>query len=589
MTKNILREAPLGELHQQGEEQEKMHKQTEKLFQNLDDGEKLNRIMSVLRDRYVGIKNTAHSIDDLEWQNPDLPISELDGLIRNVLGKMPVHYLIEQDILYINDWKVFIQFRAEEEEQDLMKRRAKFRSGRPVNELIELYSTSYAEREKNIPQDWGSAFKSRQARLDFLIQKRRVSFYDFDDVLQSCCYEDGFGMLEWAATYIYQNREQYNEDCIEVFQTDPNAFAAASLAIFKTGWREKDVARAAEIVFDFREEISQELIDEFYSFARKNRMKTVIPMLEPFASGEVGGRANAVKVYQNDVEKFCDMNFAKYDFERAMKRCFLKKGAFNKSKVKYANGTEVSPFVLKCAILPYLEQYVTRPKIYTTYKNPYKGFLVMEKCDWVASHFDRTAFLTFLEKWFEETDEYRRPQFWLPLCRYGTDEHIKKLISMLEAVQKSPEDFDLRQSQIELCENAIMLSDTQEAVDYAERHEHLRDYAKARATTEYVIRDTMLSDFGFDEKGKKVYNLGNAVIEATITDDLRIALYDTATSEFIESLPQAGADAAKYDDCRADYLNLKKKVATFVKERSDTLFRYFISGRWIEASDWVKS
>lgn len=132
-----------------------------------------------------------------------------------------------------------------------------------------------------------------------------------------------------------------------------------------------------------------------------------------------------------------------------------------------------------------------------------------------------------------------------------------------------------------------MLSDTREAMIYAEKQNWLDHYAGLRGKKADVIRDTELADFGFNGDGKKIYDIGSTVIEASIADNLSITLYDTVAAKAVKSIPKRGADIEKYEACSADYAELKKNVKKVVKARNDILFEYFLSGKRIKADIWM--
>ena len=310
--------------------------------------------------------------------------------------------------------------------------------------------------------------------------------------------------------------------------------------------------------------------------------------MKPFASEEAGGSLNEVKTYQNDVEEFCDANFEKHDFERIMQKSGLRDASFENSGVKYLDsGEDVSAFVLECALLPYVGQMTEKPRNIGSYKTDFSEFEILQKCDEVAARFERNSFLAFLEKLSNKGWGYEKPQIWIPVCRFATGDQIKELISYFNNWSSWYTYAANGRSAIIVCRGAIMLSDTREAMMYAEKCKCLDYYAKIRGTSADVIRDTKLADFGFNENGKKIYDLGSTVIEASVGNDLTILLYDTVAGKNVKSIPKKGADPAKYDACSSDFSELRKNVKKVVKTRNNLLFEYFLSGKKMNAPAWI--
>ena len=411
----------------------------------------------------------------------------------------------------------------------------------------------------------------------YLLQKTKLPAEPLDTLLGSLWKYEA-SMLDWVSVYIYQNNKQLNERCVKAFKVAPNAFIAACLAIFKVECTPKVINRISEIVYDLRNVISQEYIDAYYIFAKSKKAKKAVSVLSPFASAASGGRLNEAKTYNNKLEEFCDLIFSKHDFERIMPKAGLKDSDFENSDVKYSDsGMTVSGFVLECAIVPYIGQLIDKD---LRKLGGYINLRILRECDEIASHFEKASFSAFIEKLVKAADRYGNPHIWIPICRYGSGAQISSLISNINA-------WNRRSSAVNICREAIMLSDTREAMIYAEKQNWLDHYAELRGKKADVIRDTELADFGFNGDGKKIYDIGSTVIEASIADNLSITLYDTVAAKAVKSIPKRGADIEKYEACSADYAELKKNVKKVVKARNDILFEYFLSGKRIKADIWM--
>lgn len=243
---------------------------------------------------------------------------------------------------------------------------------------------------------------------------------------------------------------------------------------------------------------------------------------------------------------------------------------------------------MACAILPYIDQLTYLPSP-TDYKTAYSEFTFLKDCDWIASNFEKKSFEAFIEKISTNKLDniYEICDWAIPVCRFGSGRQIKTLISIMKLLDNWARWGRKGRTAIIVCRGAIMLSDSREAIMYAEKCKCLDYYASLRGTTADIIRDTNLADFGFNSDGKKLYDLGNTVIEATIEDDLTIRLFDTNASKFVKSLPKKGCDKEKYDACSADYSEMKKNVKKVIKTRNNLLFECFLSGKKFDYKSWT--
>ena len=421
----------------------------------------------------------------------------------------------------------------------------------------------------------------------YLLQKRKLPIEPLKTLLNSV-WKYAASMMDWVSIFIYQNSKQLYEYCTEAFAKAPNAFVTSALVTLGDKCKPSDVDRIGEAVFDLRKDIGQEFLDKFFAFAKEHKSKKAVSALAPFVSSSVGGELNAKKEYKNDIEEFCDKNYEKHEFERIMQKAGLNGKAFEKSGVKYSDrDEEVSSFVLECAILPYVGQLTEKPRNIGSYKTYYSTFSILENSDMIASKFEKASFETFIDNISKKAGGYDKPQIWIPVCRFGTGDQVKALISSMNGWTDWYSCGSSGRMGIMVCRGAIMLSDSREAMMYAEKCKCLDYYARLRGMTADTIRDTKLADFGFNGDGKKIYDLGNTVIEASVGDDLTIILFDTTASKIVKSLPKKGSDTAKYDACSADYSELKKNVKKVVKTRNDLLFEYFLSGKKFDCASWT--
>lgn len=287
------------------------------------------------------------------------------------------------------------------------------------------------------------------------------------------------------------------------------------------------------------------------------------------------------------IEAFCDASFDKKTIESVIKKAILDPKVLH--DVKYADRDEYAPdYVVKCAIGPYIEQMVTRPKRIGEYRTDYLSLTFRESADKVAAALEPDSFREVLRK-IAEAGDCRSPQCFIPLCRFGGIDEVNFAISRMNEWKKWNVYSSSGRSSIIVVRGAVLLNETREAMLYAEKCKILGAYAKMRDMDEDFLRDTKLSEFGLDENGIKCFDLGSTVVEASVGQDLSIVLYDTKSQKIVKSLPKRNADPDRYEAAKAELTDLKKNLKKVVKIRNEILFDSFLSGKTQKPSVWFDS
>ena len=164
----------------------------------------------------------------------------------------------------------------------------------------------------------------------------------------------------------------------------------------------------------------------------------------------------------------------------------------------------------------------------------------------------------------------------LPLFRYAEGPTIRELY---------PKNHNTKWKE-QAANRALLLSDTREAMLYADKQGILWKYAEMRGTDADTLRDTVLSEFGFDGDGCKTYDLGSGTLTAMLNDDLTLTLRDDKSGKTVKSVPKKNADPDQYEAAKADLTELRKNVKRVAKNRADRLFEAFLNGREFDAGDW---
>lgn len=129
-----------------------------------------------------------------------------------------------------------------------------------------------------------------------------------------------------------------------------------------------------------------------------------------------------------------------------------------------------------------------------------------------------------------------------PICRYADEPLMAELTRRVPKWASSVSGNDA--PPLRTFHMAALYSETRAAMFFADKFGDLDKYAGIRGTDADTIRDKYLSDVGLDEKGGKVYDLGNQIVTVRLQKDLNF-LVELPAGKTAKSLPKKGADAEK--------------------------------------------
>ena len=197
-----------------------------------------------------------------------------------------------------------------------------------------------------------------------------------------------------------------------------------------------------------------------------------------------------------------------------------------------------------------------------------------------AEKLEKTSLQTALREVYDaNSNEKQQLALMMPLFRFADGNTIRELY---------PQNRNTKWKETS-ANRALLLSDTREAMLYADKYHLLEEYASMRGTTADILRDSVLAEFGLDEKGKKTYDLGNNKVIVSMASDLTLSLFDEKEGKIVKSIPKKGTDPEKYEIAKADLAELKKNIKKVAKGRCDRLFGAFLSGEAFPAKSWKTS
>ena len=253
------------------------------------------------------------------------------------------------------------------------------------------------------------------------------------------------------------------------------------------------------------------------------------------------------------------------------------------------DSNEKEPYVLAWVLQAHEDVIITRwgsPETAIVYK---KTTICQEAAEVIAELDDesfQSALLELSRKFLAKYVNTKKKYLCYPICRYANEAVMAELTK--EARKWSTNVSGIDAPPLLQFRTGCLYNNTRAAMLFAERYHDLDEYAKLRGTDADTLRNTVLSEFGLDETGKKQYDLGNTTLEAKLQDDLTISLYDHGAQKTVKSVPKRNADPEKYEAAKKDLADIRKNVKKVAKARNNVLFEAFLNGKEYESENWQK-
>ena len=392
-----------------------------------------------------------------------------------------------------------------------------------------------------------------------------------------------------AARFFFQPGKKWQVGIAQGIQeVDQPQLIRAMCSILRSSGSEKMAGMFTDFVLNDLEKLRLEELKEAYSAVKNGGYKALkklvldVSFQEKWLSlsdPEEAQKSNAI----NPIEDLVNKNWKTTEATNKLRKII-------KDGIQYKGSDEICPpSVLVFLVNEYAGQLVNPASLpIWNYQTAYVGDLQFSEIgDQVAGALEteqlreKLEALAYAEKTF-------RNGFVLALARFGSGKQISHLCSeMRERANWNRHGVAGRQDVV-IGRGALMLSETREAMMAVDKVGALPYYASLRNSDADTIRDTVLSDFGFDQDGKKTYNLGGNTISASMAKDLTLQLFDEGAGKIVKSIPKKNAEPELYERAKADVSDLKKNIKRVINHRRDAIFEDFLSGASQNAEKWKK-
>lgn len=385
---------------------------------------------------------------------------------------------------------------------------------------------------------------------------------------------------DWAWLYLYQTAGAFRELCGDFMKDDPEVYLSAILKLVSKNKKAALYVQAANFAVEHQKKLPPERIRALYEeTAAKKNLRKAADLLSPLLSAK---KEKATGPFAFLEDAFSETLLLKHYKEQ--------KGDLERlDQVPLADGKPAPKLAVLAAVMPYADQYC-KPSRANGHKRAQVQLL--PESDRAAALLDRENLMELL---WANAEDLNSLSWLLPYCRFANGKEIQALLSRRREWGDWYRYYKRgRNAQEFLDEYALMLSDTREAMLYLDKSRTLGGtlldtYAQLRGTDAETLRDTVLAEFGLDEKGEKVYDLGGNTVTVALTRDLTLSLFDANAQKTVKSVPKKGTDPEKYEAAKADLSEMRKNVKKVVKARVDQLFQRFLSGAAKDGVAWQKS
>ena len=394
-----------------------------------------------------------------------------------------------------------------------------------------------------------------------------------------------------AAVWLTQSKKSVKERAEKaLFANLDGAVAAMAAVLGKTPVRASLYKKAAEFALKAGAEVSPESREALCQAARQAKAKAALTLLQdsaPAAGGKGKSRPAApfAGATGHPVEALCLEHFSPANVLHTLELHGIPEKKI--PAVPYREGGAQAPaFVVACALTPYIDM----GEPHSRWDRPKLAYHPL--ADQVAAALDPAAFQAALDTMYQLCEKKagltRKAgrRFLVPYCRFASAGQIHQVISKMSDWHQWYMYGNAGRDTEALVRVALCLSDSREALLWADKHGNLSLAAEIRGTDADTLRDTVLSDFGLDAGGRKVYDLGGNTVTATLSEELTLSLFDENAQKTVKSIPKKNADPEKYESAKADLADLKKNLKKVAKARCDGLFEEFLSGKRRDGKNW---
>ena len=390
-------------------------------------------------------------------------------------------------------------------------------------------------------------------------------------------YQSGKAWDTSIAKYIQENNDKYNDILTEV------------IGIIKDNPKETVAKKAVQVAIHYIDMADAGVFKQLYAILFKKKFKCLKMLIEDVGAqlilldGRLAPEDTIIDTKKaHPIEEYVNEHWIASETTRKL-NMIITKG------VPYADSDELSsPEAVIMVISSYADQIDDTINYYSLYETSFVHTHPDEIADHIAASLDKEKLQELLEDLAFNT-RYEKDWYLLPFGRYASPAQITKLNVQMRAWANWGKYSATGRKNIIVGRGALMLSDTREAIMAVDKAKALDYYARIRKTDADTLRDTVLSEFGFDSGGTKKYELGGNTAVISLKEDLSLSIYDENAGKVVKSIPKKGSNEEQYDFAKKDFTDLKKNIKRVITNRKKVLFEAFLSEKEFHPESWKRA
>lgn len=422
--------------------------------------------------------------------------------------------------------------------------------------------------------------------------------------LMTGCWQDLVKPKDWIYRYLYQQKGGW-----EAHLDQPGDTLSIMCDILEVHGGSWAFFRSAEYSLQHMAEIPEDDRRRLYRLAVEAKAKKAVELLEPFFGIE---RDRGKKFFDgsnwipvtHSIETFCSERYSPYLLDKYLSQKQIAPEYFE--GVKYRDtGYKAPPYVVKCALVPYMQQCRDDLLSRSRRNKWYLEFHLDPIADKVAASLDPTSLHLLLEQLVDDGNTPNRYVL-VPYGRFASVSQLKDLerkkdrwLQGYTVYEESPyDDFSTNvrvygrkaaRKTIKIIDNALLLNEAKEAKRIAIRMGRTDYMAKIHGISEEELINDSLVDIDLDDSGKVLFDLGGMVVEARFGKNLKLTLYGQGKRIRIDELPIEGVDSGKVEEARNKISILAAKVSSTKKSRLRELKQQTLKGAGLDVPVWESS
>ncbi len=215
-----------------------------------------------------------------------------------------------------------------------------------------------------------------------------------------------------------------------------------------------------------------------------------------------------------------------------------------------------------------------------------KEYMVNDDADQAAMLVSYESLCEAIEKISDGFNGVAYPSLLPLICRYGNQNQIERLIKLDKSWSEWSKFGAKGRNASKTLSNALILSNTHAAIKFYAKNNRMNEYSQAHKIEVDVLYNDYLFNFGFDEDGVRIFDLGETKIQARLNSDMKLELTNLTNGKTIKSIPKKNIDKEVHQKAQEEYDEMRKNLKDAFKIKRDLLYLDYLDSIEKDANLW---